>query len=263
MRILALQFDIAWEDPQANFLSVSTMLSREDVPGGALVVLPEMFATGFSMDVEATSSAQAEIEAFLGELARKFGVFVCGGLAGFDGNGLLQNQSLLLGPDGETISRYAKLHPFTFVGEQKVYAPGRDVVLSSVGEFTVSPLICYDLRFPETFRLATRRGAEVFLVIANWPTERSGHWRTLLAARAIENQAYIVGVNRCGCDPNNDYPGASLIVDPKGDVLGEAGREPQIIQAELDCSLLHTYRREFPILKDLRIEDGEGDVQIL
>ncbi|HDY64981.1 MAG TPA: carbon-nitrogen family hydrolase [Phycisphaerae bacterium] len=263
MRVLAIQFDIAWEDWGANFLSVSRMLDAEDVPGGSLVVLPEMFATGFSLDVEATSPAQAETETFLGELARKFGVFVCGGLAGGDRNGALQNQALLFGPEGQTIARYAKLHPFTLMEEQRVHAPGRDVVLSRVGDLTVSPLICYDLRFPEEFRLAVSRGAEVFLVLANWPAQRSDHWRTLLVARAIENQAYVVGVNRCGCDPNNDYAGGSLIVGPKGDVLAEGGREPQIIQAELNPASLRAYRKEFPVLKDLRRGNGANNTQIL
>ena len=256
MRVLAIQFDIAWEDPRGNFLSVSGMLDAEDVPTESLVVLPEMFATGFSLDVETTSGAQADTEAFLSELARKFGVFVCGGLAGANRDGVVQNQALLFGPEGQTIARYAKLHPFTLVEEQNVHAPGRDVVISRVGDFAVSPLICYDLRFPEEFRQGARRGAEVFPVLANWPVQRSDHWRTLLVARAIENQAYVVGVNRCGSDPNNDYAGSSLIVGPKGDILAEGGLEPQIIHAELDPAPLRAYRKEFPALKDLRGENG-------
>jgi len=116
----------------------------------------------------------------------------------------------------------------------------------------VSPFICYDLRFPEVFRAATRRGAQVLVVIANWPATRVEHWVTLLRARAIENQAYVAGVNRCGNDPKLAYPGRSVIVGPWGEVMADAGDGEGVAWADLDFAALESYRREFPVLRDIR-----------
>ena len=122
------------------------------------------------------------------------------------------------------------------------------------GSFRVAPFICYDLRFPEIFRHQTRLGAQVLVVIANWPAPRDTHWQTLLCARAIENQAYVIGVNRVGDDPNLTYAGHSLILDPRGETLAIAGESPQLIQANLQLETLTEYRQEFPVLRDLRPE---------
>src|SRR5690606_6307419 len=116
----------------------------------------------------------------------------------------------------------------------------------------VSPLICYDLRFPEAFRLATKQGAEMFVVIANWPTARVEHWLTLLKARAIENQAYVIGCNRVGRDPKVVYPGRSVIIDPRGNVLADAGGDPGVISSSIDAAALREYRKTFPALNDIR-----------
>jgi predicted amidohydrolase len=144
------------------------------------------------------------------------------------------------------------LHPFTYGGETQHYAPGEALVLSPWGELLLAPLICYDLRFPETFRAAVTRGAQLFAVIANWPESRVAHWLTLLKARAIENQCYVAGVNRCGSDPRLIYPGHSVIIDPRGETLAEAGADDTIIQAGVDLASLTEYRRTFPALEDIR-----------
>ena len=120
------------------------------------------------------------------------------------------------------------------------------------GGFTIAPFVCYDLRFPEVFRVAALWGATVLVVIGNWPAPREGHWLALLTARAIENQAYVVGANRCGPDPHAAYTGRSRIVDPRGRVLAEAGRwAPGTIGADLDLEAVEAYRREFPVLADV------------
>ncbi|HKG80277.1 MAG TPA: nitrilase-related carbon-nitrogen hydrolase, partial [Pyrinomonadaceae bacterium] len=121
-------------------------------------------------------------------------------------------------------------------------------------EFTVSPFICYDLRFPEIFRAAVFQGAQLFVVIANWPASRVRHWITLLKARAIENQAYVMGVNRCGNDPKLSYSGHSMIIDPRGEVLADASEVEGVISAEIDAEALAQYRREFPFLNDIHHE---------
>jgi predicted amidohydrolase len=115
----------------------------------------------------------------------------------------------------------------------------------------VAPFVCYDLRFPEVFRSAVRKGAQVMAVIANWPAKRVEHWVTLLKARAIENQAYVIGVNRVGTDPKLTYPGRSLIVDPHGNVLADGGDKEAVIRAEIDAGVVDAWRRDFPALRDM------------
>lgn len=118
--------------------------------------------------------------------------------------------------------------------------------------FTVAPFICYDVRFPEAYRLAVARGAQLLVTIANFPTARVHHWTSLLVARAIENQVYAVGVNRCGADPNVSYPGRSLVVDPEGRVVAEAGDGEAVLAADLSLDALLAYRARFPALRDMK-----------
>ncbi|MBN1553132.1 MAG: carbon-nitrogen family hydrolase [Phycisphaerae bacterium] len=274
MHIAAVQFDISWEDPKGSILSVSTMLSMADLPAGALVVLPEMFATGFSMNAELTLAARAETEQTLSQLALTFGVYLCGGLVAQGQSGKPENQAVLFGPDGIEVGRYAKRHLFTPLEEEKAYAAGSEIEIVTLIEnygrdaretlgrdvqatLRVAPMICYDLRFPEEFRAAVDLGAEVFVVPANWPAARQDHWTTLLKARAIENQAYVIGVNRTGQDPHCQYAGGSMVVSPRGEVLAHAGAGPQILTAELDLEDLRAYRRDFPALRDRIIKTSQ------
>ena len=145
-----------------------------------------------------------------------------------DGRG--RNEAVVFNPEGKLICRYAKIHPFSFGGESKHYAPGTEIVSFQWHDFVAAPFICYDLRFPEVFRIATRRGAHLIAVIANWPAKRVSHWVALLQALAIENQAYVVGVNRVGNDPKLGYPGRSLIVDPQGEIVAE-GSDREFVSA--------------------------------
>ena len=137
--------------------------------------------------------------------------------------------------------------PSSFAGEERTYLPGDDLPLFELGGLTWAPAICYDLRFPELFREAALRGAEAFLVLANWPARRVDHWHALLRARAIENQAYVLGVNRSGSDPNETYVSSSLAVDPRGEVLHEG---PGAV--DLDPAQVREWRAAFPALRDVR-----------
>ena len=251
MNVLALQLDIVWENKAANFQKVANLIRSAAPSANTLVVLPEMFATGFSMDVSAIhEEAPSETEQFLGQITRKHGIAIVAGVVtrGADGRG--RNQSIAVLPSGEVISRYTKLQPFSLSGETTHYAAGHKIALFEWQGFKISPFVCYDLRFPEHFRHASAQGAELFTVIANWPITRVSHWITLLRARAIENQAYVIGVNRVGKDPQYQYPGQSLIVDPWGEVVAEAGEEEGIVQAALDHQKVIQWRRDFPALAD-------------
>ncbi|HWP40806.1 MAG TPA: nitrilase-related carbon-nitrogen hydrolase, partial [Tepidisphaeraceae bacterium] len=211
MQIAAVQFDIAWQNPQANRETVAQMLrSARHLEAGALIVLPEMFSTGFTMDVSAATREHEQTLDFLKTLSRQHAAYVLAGLAAPASEGRARNQLIVTCPGGDVVATYTKLHPFTLGGEHEHFVPGQSIIAFTCNDFTVAPFICYDLRFPEVFRAAVRRyRANLFIVIANWPLSRVEHWIALLRARAIENQAYVLGVNRCGRDPNLQYPGRS------------------------------------------------------
>lgn len=245
LNVLALQWDLAWEDRDANFATVLRLLAAANPAPGTLVALPELFATGFSMAPEASEPEEGPTERFLRRTAQRFGIGLIGGLAAGG-----QNRALAFGPDGACLARYAKQRPFVPGGE--TYLPGETPVAFAWAGATVAPLICYDLRFPELFRAAAARWRpEVFIVIASWPVARTHHWLRLLAARAIENQAYVVGVNRAGTDPFFSYPGRSVVIDPHGEILADAGAEEGTASAAIDLSGLADYRRRLPFLETL------------
>lgn len=256
MRVLGLQTDIVWEDRFANFSRIEAMLAAADAAdaAGALLVFPELSTSGFTMNVAAVAEpTDGESSRFFSHLAIQRNCHVIAGIAGQDReSGLGANEAVCFSPRGDELARYRKMNPFPLAGEEKHYPGGKAPVVFQIGEWSVAPFICYDLRFPEPFREATALGAEILVVIANWPVVRVDHWTTLLRARAIENQAYVVGVNRCGSDPSLNYPGASLIVGPKGETLAQAGADATIVSADLDREALLEWRRDFPALSCLQ-----------
>ena len=254
MHVVAVQFDIAWEDRAANHAKVAALLERQPPPRDSVVVLPEMFASGFSMNVAKTAQDETRAdERFVAALCRRFGVWcVAGVVSGGASREMGRNEAVAVGPHGQLVARYCKMHPFSLAGEDRCCERGADVATFDCAGFTLAPVICYDLRFPELFRLATRRGASVFLVIANWPDARAEQRLILLRARAIENQAYVVGVNRVGDDPGHHYAGQSVVIDPRGDVIAQAGDGEQLLHADLDPGTLKDYRASFPWLRDVR-----------
>ena len=258
MRLFCVQFDILWENKPANYARLRELLATEMLPAGSLVLLPEMFSTGFSMNVDAVAEGSPSATSeFLAQTARELGVFVLGGLVTRRADGRGRNQAVAFSPEGKEVARYHKMQPFTLGGESQHYAAGKEIATFSWQNLVVAPFICYDLRFPEIFRRAVRQGAQLFAVIANWPTPRIHHWLTLLQARAIENQAYVAGVNRCGTDPQQTYSGRSLIVSPRGEILADADEGERVVSAEVDLAGLLAYRTEFPALQDMRHGDDE------
>ena len=252
MQALAVQLDIEWENKPANFARVRQLLEAARPQPNSLIVLPEMFSTGFSMNVAAVKEGgDRPAEHFLAEIAKAYRSCVIGGVVNLGPDGRGVNQALALDPQGQSLARYTKIQPFTLGEEAKHYAAGREIALFEWHGLKIAPLVCYDLRFPELFRSAVRKHAQVMAVIANWPAKRVEHWITLLKARAIENQAYVIGVNRVGADPKLTYPGRSLIVDPHGDVLADAGDEETVISAPIDGSVVDSWRRDFPALRDM------------
>jgi omega-amidase len=253
MRVIGMQLDIVWEDKAATIDRARRLIDAARPRRGELVVLPEMFATGFSMDVATIAEGrERQAERFLESLAREYGVYALGGVVNVGADGKGRNQAVVHSPDGRELCRYDKNYPFTMGGESEHYGAGDRCEFFEWNGMKVSPLVCYDLRFPEPFRTAVRQGAQMFVVIASWPSYRTHHWTTLLAARAIENLAYVVGVNRCGRDPKHPYPGRSMIVDPHGTVLADAGEGESTVSADVDATVVDAWRLEFPALRDMK-----------
>lgn len=250
--VYACQLDCVWHSPEANHRAARALLARQTIEPGSLIVLPEMFDVGFTMDSKTACAATASTNSFLAELARSHRSTVIAGHAGCGRDGRAINQASVFAAEGSTIARYTKCHGFTPAGEHESYAGGDGAIVFDWASLKLAPTICYDLRFPELYRAGVKLGAEVFVVIANWPSARVEHWITLAKARAIENQAYVIAVNRCGRDPKYVYPGRSLIVDPKGEVLAAAGEGVEVLKAEIDSQRVLDWRRDFPALRDAR-----------
>ena len=253
MKVAALQFNITWENPTENFRILEEMVEKSDLPPGTLLVLPELFAVGFTMDVQKLGEPEdGPTWQFLRRLAMKYQLHVLGGqlVLGAGGKGL--NRCIGFASNGTSLGTYQKLQPFAPGGESASYQAGSQPMLFQLGDIRIGPFICYDLRFPEIFRPLGRQATHLYTVIASWPIARIHHWERLLKARAIENQAFLVGVNRTGQDPLLTYSGKSLIIDYHGEILADAGAEPGVITAELDLNALDEYRKKCPFLSDIR-----------
>lgn len=253
MRLYCVQHDIVWENKRATCARVEALLAVARPKAGSLILLAEMFSTGFSLNVPAIrEGAGRKAEKFLAGTARQWKAFVMGGVVTASRKGRGANQSVVFNPQGKEVARYTKLQPFAPGGEAKQYNAGRAPITFPLAGFSVAPFICYDLRFPEHFRVAAKKGAQLYTVISSWPVARIHHWVTLLQARAIENQAYVAGVNRVGTDPNLTYTGRSLIIGPGGEILADAGNGETVISADLDLRALKEYREKLPFLADMR-----------
>jgi len=253
MRVHALQYDIRWENKAASQACMNAMLEASPPSPGSLVVTPELGDVGFTLNIEDLMDDRS-LE-WATETARRHECWVQHNWieAGRDRK-RGRNIAAILKPDGTVAARYEKIFLFSPGREDQVYEHGDAIHLVDLDGIRMCPLICYDLRFPELWRLATRAGAELFTLCASWPARRASHWRDLAIARAIENQAWIIAVNRCGKDPHLTYSGGSLIISPSGEVLAEAGELDEIISADVDAESLRKWRAEFACLDDIRPE---------
>ena len=256
VRIAAVQHDIVWEDRDANFERLAPQVRRAVGAGAELVLLTETFSTGFSMtpgigEPEGGPSAQ-----FLAAQSVEHGVWVGGTCPEIADDGrvgehrLPYNSFVLAGPDGTT-HRYRKLNPFTHGGERERFRAGTESVTVTIGGLRITPFICYDLRFADVFWRAAPE-TDVYLVPANWPAARRKHWQALLTARAIENQAYVVGCNRVGTGGDIEYAGDSRIVSPMGEPLATAAEVETIVLGDVDAAEVAATRDRFRFMADRR-----------
>jgi len=252
VRIAAVQHDIVWEDRDANFERLAPQVGRAVGAGAELVLLTETFSTGFSMTPGIGEPEGGPSSQFLAERAAEHGVWVggtCPEIA--EGEELPYNSFVLAGPDGTT-HRYRKLHPFTHAGEHERFRAGAKPVTLQIGDLRVTPFVCYDLRFANVFWKAAPE-TDLYLVPANWPSPRRLHWQTLLQARAIENQAYVVGCNRVGtAGDGTEHVGDTRIVSPMGELLATAAGGETIVLADVDPADVSSTRDRLRFLPDRR-----------
>ena len=251
MRVAAVQHDIVWADRDANFAALSLLIREAAANGARLVVLTEMFSTGFVVDRDDIGEpAGGPSSAFLSSMATELGIWVCGSCPEVaDGDPRPYNSFVVAAPDG-TQHRYSKIHPFTYGGEDRHFRAGDSHVTIDVEGIRTSLFVCYDLRFADEFWALAQR-TDLYLVPANWPVSRREHWMSLLRARAIENQSWVVGVNRVGSGGKLDYVGDSRIIDPLGNET-VAGDGQCIVYADVTAESVAQTRERFPFLQDRR-----------
>jgi len=247
LRISLVQASLIWQDAAANRRHFEAVIG--ELEGDTdVVVLPEMFSSGFSMTPrQCAEPMDGATVAWMTALAARHKIAVCGSLAIREG-AAFYNRFVFMPPDG-IFTVYDKRHLYTLSGEDRVYHRGRVHVVIDYRGWRICPQICYDLRFPAWCR--NRAGFDLLVFVASWPDTRRQHWRSLLRARAIENQCYVVGVNRLGEDGNGyRYVGDSTVCEYSGEPIVELGREPRIATVSLDLSAQAAYREKLPFLRD-------------
>lgn len=252
MKIGLVQYNPVWENKEENKKQLEKLIesNNEDI---SLLIFPEMTLTGFTMQ----SSLQAEEVSgdsisFFKSIAKRKNCHVVAGSILKEGNNIF-NSAIHLNEEGEIQKVYNKIHPFSMSGEDIKYSAGEKPVITKIGDIKTGLSICYDLRFPELFRFYAKQKVDLIIDIANWPSARIEHWRTLLKARAIENQCFVIGVNRTGSDPVSKYNGFSSVYDPTGKEIVTVENKEEMITANLDIQLVQETRNKYPFLNDIKL----------
>lgn len=248
LNISIIQPDIVWEDKTANLQQYETTIAgikekRE------IVVLPEMFSTGFSMSPETLAEPMdGTTVQWMKDIARKYKCILTGSVI-IEEDGSYYNRLLWVQPDGQ-IGKYDKRHLFGYADEDQHYTPGNKRLITSVKGFKICPMVCYDLRFPVWARNLNKE-YDVLIYVANWPEKRSIAWRTLLRARAIENMSYVVGVNRVGIDgKGHQYIGESSVFGPLGEEIWQQKNQPAVNTVTFQKDVIEETRSHLPFLED-------------
>jgi predicted amidohydrolase len=251
VKAAALQFTIALGEVESNLAHVRAGLARLAGEGAELVVLPEMWGTGFAYkQLNELAQRTASLVEELAELSRQYGMVIVGSLPEPHEEKVYNTAYVL--DTGELKGKYRKLHLFSLMQEDRSFDAGESWLVTDTSVGRVGVFICYDLRFPELARRLALEGAEILVVPGEWPKPRQEHWRTLLRARAIENQLFVVAANCCGVVGKLDFFGMSMVIDPKGVVLAEGGYEPTSVTAVMDFDDMAAWREQIPCFRDRR-----------
>jgi predicted amidohydrolase len=245
----AIQFNVKQGEVDANLAYVREALHRVAGKGVDLVVLPEMWSSGFAYrNLNELALRTAEIVDELLLLSQELKLVIVGSMP--EPNGDKVFNTIYIADNGVLAGTYRKIHLFSLLGEDRAFSGGDSWLLAETSIGKVGVIICYDLRFPELSRRLAVEGAQMICVPAQWPKPRQEHWRTLLRARAIENQLFVVSCNACGTIGKLDFFGMSMIIDPKGELLAEAGEKDGEIIANLDMQIMNDWRAQIPCFND-------------
>lgn len=253
MKIGCIQLNVGFGKVEENFERAEQFIREAASKGAELVVLPEMWNTGYALEKlpELADENGERTKAFLQKLASELGIHIVGGSVATKRDDKFYNTMYIVDKEGELVSEYSKVHLFRLMNEDKFLESGDQMNRFTLGDIEAGGVICYDIRFPEWLRAHALAGAKVLFVSAQWPTERIDHWKTLLQARAIENQCYIVAVNRISHKVQN-FNGQSMVIEPWGEIVWTGAEDEELAIVDVDFSKVDEVRGRIPVYDDRR-----------
>jgi len=255
MKLGCIQMNVGFGKVEENFKRAEQLIREVAGKGAEIVVLPEMWNTGYALEkLEELADENGErSKAFLKTLASELGIHIVGGSVATKQNGKFYNTMYVVNRDGELVSEYSKVHLFRLMDEEKYLEAGDSMNRFELGDLPAAAVICYDIRFPEWLRAHALAGAKVLFVSAQWPTPRIDHWKILLQARAIENQCFVIAVNRISRKPEN-FNGQSMVIGPWGEVFWTGAQDEELAVIDVDFSIVDEVRTRIPVYDDRRPE---------
>lgn len=255
MKIACIQFNVRFGKVDENYTRVEQFLRDAASEGAEIAVLPEMWNTGYALEKlpEIADVNGERTKAFLSKLAQELSLHIVGGSVATKQGEAFYNTMYTFNKDGELVGEYSKAHLFRLMDEDKYLTAGNDMNNFKLGELDAAGVICYDIRFPEWLRSHALAGAKVLFIPAQWPTPRIDHWKTLLQARAIENQCYVVAVNRISSKVEN-FNGQSMIIEPWGKVIWTGSETEEMAIVDVDFDTVDEVRDRIPVYADRRPE---------
>jgi omega-amidase len=254
VRVCSAQITSTWEDPNLSLIRVEPFIQHAADCGAKLICFPEQFATGWDpQPLKNIQDIHGTIISTLQGYARKYRIGIIGSLREKH-DPLPKNTAIAIGSDGKILALYAKMHLFTFCHENEGNTQGTELGIFTLDSLTCGLAICYDLRFPDLFRLYAQKGVQAVFVPSAWPQRRIRHWELFIMARAAENQMYILGVNTTGTTPIDLYSGASMTADPQGTIVSRANNAEQLLFSDIDPGEVTRTRNGFPVENDRKDE---------
>lgn len=255
MKLGCIQLQVAFGDVEKNFSRVEELIREAANKGAEIVILPEMWNTSYALEkLEGLADVDGErTKAFLSQLAKELNIHIVGGSVATKKGDQFYNTMLVYNNEGELVGEYDKAHLFRLMDEHLHLSSGNTQNNFKLGDLDAAGVICYDIRFPEWLRLHALNGAKVLFVSAQWPTARIDHWKTLLQARAIENQCFVVAVNRISRNKDN-FNGQSMVIEPWGEILWTGGEDEELAIVDVDFSKVDEVRTRIPVYDDRRPE---------
>ena len=250
IRICSAQISSIWEEPDKTLEKAGVFVRHAADSGAALICFPEQFATGWDPQPRKNiQDVHGSIVTTLQGYAKENGIGILGSFRQAD-DPLPRNTAVVIGRDGRILTTYAKMHLFSYGHENEGNTPGTSLGIFTLDSLTCGVAICYDLRFPDLFRLYAEQGVQAVFVPSAWPHIRIRHWELFIPARALENQMYVIGVNTTGQTPIDSYSGNSMTADPQGNVISRVNDAEQLVFTDLDVAMITTTRNQFPVEKD-------------